>query len=113
MFTLAIVSKSIFHKLNLIFNKQSDISCSYKSLLVFQLFMSTMLPILAWFSLGSTSDTIGIMMNFAGLIVITEIDNWAAEIFELYIETFHEELLKREDYLEFMSDNEARATSYY
>ena len=71
------------------------------------------MPIVAWFSFSVVIDTIGIMTSFAGLIVITEIDNWAAEIFELYIETFHEELLKREDYLEFISDNEARATSYY
>ena len=28
MFTIAIISRSIFHKLNLIFNKQSNISCT-------------------------------------------------------------------------------------
>ena len=49
--------------------------------------MSTILPILAWFSLTGLSSTIDIMMNFAGLIVITEIDNWAGEIFELYLDS--------------------------
>ena len=113
MFTVAIVSKSNFQKINLIFNKQLEISCSLRTVLVFQLFMSTMLPILAWFSISGMTRTIDVMMNFAGLIVVTDIDNWAGEIFELYIATFHEEILKREDYLEFKSDNEVRAASYY
>ena len=113
MFTIGIMAKSIYHKLNLIFNQQSPISCPLKVMLIFQLFMSTMLPILAWFSLTGLSRTIDIMMNFAGLIVITEIDNWAGETFELYIEAFHDETLKMEDYLEFKSDNKARVASYY
>ena len=53
------------------------------------------------------SETMEIMMNFAGLVVITEIDNWAGDVYELYIKAFHEEILKMDDYLEFKSDNEA------
>ena len=52
-------------------------------------------------------------MNFAGLVVITEIDNWVGQIFELYIKAFHEEILKIDEYLEFKTDNEAKIASYY
>ena len=64
-----------------------------------------MLPILAWYGVLYIDSPVDIMMNFAGLVVITEIDNWAGEIFELYLEAFHNEILKIDDYLEFKSDN--------
>ena len=70
------------------------------------------MPILVWFTIFLMDNPADVLMNFAGLVVLVEIDNWAGMVFELYLEVFHDDILNRDDYLVFKSDSEVKVASY-
>ena len=112
-FTCAILSKSIYHKINLIFNKRENISIKFRLILQIQAIISSLKPFLAYFIVNLMDNPLDIMMNFAGLLVLTEIDNWAGMMFEMYLEAFHDDVINTEDYLVFKTDTKVRVGSYY
>ena len=89
MFTSALVSRSIYQKLNLIFSKEIDNSKPLKVMLLFQILLASLLPVISYNTISYLDDIREILKEFVGLIALIEIDNWAGMIFELYLDTFH------------------------
>ena len=83
MFTSALVSRSIYQKLNLIFSKEIDNSKPLKVMLLFQILLASLLPVISYNTISYLEDIREILKEFVGLIALIEIDNWAGMIFEL------------------------------
>ena len=67
----------------------------------------------AYLTIVTMDNPIDILKEFVGLIALVEVDNWAGTLFELYLETFYQDIIKAEDYCVFETCYEVRTASYY
>ena len=79
--------------MNLVFS-DLRIPKKIKITLLIQITMSNFVPIVACGLIGFLTDPIEILKEFVGLVVLVEIDNWIGSVFELYIDTYHNEIPK-------------------
>ena len=50
------------------------------------------MPIIALNLITLISNPVEVMKEFVGLIALVEIDNWIGNVFELYLDTYHNDL---------------------
>lgn len=67
----------------------------------------------AYLTIITMDNPIDILKEFVGLIALVEVDNWAGTLFELYLETFHQDIMEAKDYCVFDTCYEIRTASYY
>lgn len=66
---------------------------------------------LAYLIIYDEDDIVSILMDFLGLLVITEIDNWYGFFFEIILDAFYKkETIMNPEYLQFTTDSISQAS---
>ena len=82
-----------------------------KTILYIQILLSFFMVSLAYLTIYEERDIGDILMDFLGLIVITEIDNWYGMFFEIILDAFYKkETVMNPEYLQFKTDSISQAS---
>jgi hypothetical protein len=61
--------------------------------------ISSFLTIISYIYVNFITEISELLMEFLGILVIGDIDNWIGMFFEYVLQTFYDDLIKVEDYL--------------
>ena len=68
-----------------------------------QAILSLTLILVATSHIAYVNGAVELLMEFLGLLVVNDIDNWIGMIYEFFLDTFYEELMQNESYLIFQT----------
>ena len=71
------------------------------------------MPIITLRLILTLIDPIEIMKEFVGLVALVEIDNWMGMIFEIYLDTYHNNLLYEPSFMVLSVKQSDKKASYF
>jgi hypothetical protein len=99
-----IVSKSIYHKVNMILSDCIDLSMAIKAVISIQISIIIFLVLISAFYILTITDIMEVLIEFVGLLVLVEIDNWAGNLFEVHLDNYYPSILHSNKYLVFKTN---------
>ena len=108
-----ILSRSMSQKLLIIYDDDNEISLPIKIMIMIQVIVTGSIVMLSTPHMMRTNDTVDIIMDFLGFLVISDIDNWLGVFFEYcYDSIVNTNLAKEENYLVFSTDKFVRRITF-
>ena len=91
---------------------QIEISLPIKALLSIQVTITLTVVYFSGIYISTITDPFLLLIEFIGLIVVLEMDNWAAAIFEVHLDNYYHEIKQQSKYLTFETSQNNKNSAY-